>query len=405
MSPRLDSQRSLGRECGLPFDHEHPPGPMSETASSRRRRVLFGAIILIGLPALTVSLMEGAASLVLLARDVTLLRPLSERRHVEHDTLLGWINQPNVQIADMYGPGKDLRINAQRFRANGPTSVTPPAGRFRIVCAGDSFTLGFGVANDATWCHILQAERPGLETVNMGQAGYGIDQAYLWYRRDGALLEHDALIFAFISEDFRRAALPSYEGYPKPLLGVQDDALYVQNVPVPRPVGARLVARVLAPVRSLRMSELVRRLTLARGGSRGGRAAGWEGEVAAVADRIVRDLGALGEAHGRPVVFVYLPTLWDHRFDDYLRWRSVISGAAADADAHFVDLVEELQSVPPPLVESYFHDYHFSEAGNRWAAETLLRFLDGLPELGSDAGEGSEAGESGPRESTLQSPR
>lgn len=57
----------------------------------------------------------------------------------------------------------------------------------------------------------------------MGRAGYGIDQAYLWYPRDGMRLEHDALIFAFISEDFRRAALPSCKGYPKRRLRVQND--------------------------------------------------------------------------------------------------------------------------------------------------------------------------------------
>ena len=28
----------------------------------------------------------------------------------------------------------------------------------------------------------------------MGQGGYGIDQAYLWYKRDGTKLDHDVQI-------------------------------------------------------------------------------------------------------------------------------------------------------------------------------------------------------------------
>lgn len=352
---------------------------MSQTALSRGRRALLAAIMVVGLPLVAVTLAEGAASLVLLTRDVTLVNPLSERRHVEYDSLLGWINTPNVRIPDMYGPGRDLEINPQRFRAEGPTSLAAPDGRRRIVCSGDSFTLGFGVANDATWCHLLQAMRPDLETVNMGQAGYGIDQAYLWYRRDGTPLDHQVLIFAYISDNFRRAGVPAYEGYPKPLLRIRHDSLVVHNVPVPRPIGPRGIYRYLSPVSRLRSSELLRRVTLAAGGSAGGAAADWRDEVAALADWIARDLGTIGKAHGRLVVLVHFPTLWDHRLDEYLRWRSVIATAAAAVNVHYVDLVEELQRVPPPVVETYFAGYHFSEEGNRWAAETLLRLLDELP--------------------------
>jgi hypothetical protein len=38
----------------------------------------------------------------------------------------------------------------------------------------------------------------------MGQGGHGVDQAYLWYKRDGVKLKHDFLLFAFITLDFQR---------------------------------------------------------------------------------------------------------------------------------------------------------------------------------------------------------
>ena len=42
---------------------------------------------------------------------------------------------------------------------------------------------------------------PRFESVNMRQGGYGLDQAYLWYQRDGTRLAHDVHIFAFIFDD------------------------------------------------------------------------------------------------------------------------------------------------------------------------------------------------------------
>ena len=50
-----------------------------------------------------------------------------------------------------------------------------PPGKTRIICSGDSFTLGFGVDNEHTWPQQLAARNANLETVNMGQGGYGAD--------------------------------------------------------------------------------------------------------------------------------------------------------------------------------------------------------------------------------------
>lgn len=52
-----------------------------------------------------------------------------------------------------------------------------PPGRYASSARGGSFTLGYGVGDADTWCALLQTIDPRLETVNMGQAGYGLDQA------------------------------------------------------------------------------------------------------------------------------------------------------------------------------------------------------------------------------------
>ena len=152
-----------------------------------RTRVGLRAVVGVALVCLaTLIAIEGLSSLILVGRAfVDRAGPLvAERRHTQYDPDLGWVNTPGVQIPDLYGPGRSLSINSQGFRGLHDTSERVAAGRLRILCSGDSFTLGYGVGDADTWCARLTALDSRLETVNMGQGGYGVDQAYLWYLRD-----------------------------------------------------------------------------------------------------------------------------------------------------------------------------------------------------------------------------
>ena len=150
--------------------------------------------------------LEGTASLLSFALSLPdrIERPIAERLHTRYDAELGWIHIPGWHMADFYGPGSDLSINAQGFRDTADTPLAATPGLIRAICSGDSFTLGYGVGNAETWCAQLEVLEPRLETINMGQGGYGIDQSYLWYARDAAPLEHQLHLFGFIREDFGR---------------------------------------------------------------------------------------------------------------------------------------------------------------------------------------------------------
>ena len=58
---------------------------------------------------------------------------VAERRHTQYDPDLGWVNEPNIDIPDMYGPGIYLRTNSQGFRNNHDISPAVPAGKARII--------------------------------------------------------------------------------------------------------------------------------------------------------------------------------------------------------------------------------------------------------------------------------
>ena len=178
-------------------------------------------------------LIEGLASAILLLQTVAATPPIAERSHTQYDAELGWVNLPDVYIEDMYGPQLYLKTNGQRFRNDRDFPATVSDQQLRVVCSGDSFTLGYGVDNRQPWCQQLSQLDSRLETVNMGQGGYGLDQAYLWYKRDGAQLGPDLHLFAFITVDFERMQQDNFLGYGKPVLTIRDNELAVENVPVP----------------------------------------------------------------------------------------------------------------------------------------------------------------------------
>jgi hypothetical protein len=202
------------------------------TILKKARKITLWAIFNVLSVACIMALCEGFASITLFMQEVE-TQPLAERQHTQYDELLGWVNSPNLYIKDMYGPGIFVQTNSRGFRNTQDFSTNVPDQKIRLICSGDSFTFGYGVDNDHTWCNLLTLKDARLETVNMGQGGYGVDQAYLWYKRDAAQLEHQIHLFAFITSDFKRMGRDEFNGYGKPLLRIRADSLVVTNIPVP----------------------------------------------------------------------------------------------------------------------------------------------------------------------------
>lgn len=360
---------------------------MSETSKAPQpagplRRLFRGTGCLLLTTLAVLVLVEGVSSVVYIAVRLFRDRALAEERYTRYDPDLGWVSEPGTHIPDMYGPGVFLRIGAQGFRGERSYGRTVPPGLRRVVCSGDSYTFGYGVDDDHTWCHLLTRLIPGLETVNMGQGGYGIDQAFLWYRRDGVPIEHQAQLFAFVTDDFNRMQSDRFIGYGKPLLRMQKGALAVTNMPVPRPrflltwlAGHRGHFEMLASVRLARAvaSEL------------GGDApppAGGDGTPQAVAAAIFRELRALHRARGSRLALVYLPTPADVRGCESDGWRRFTAEEARRLGIPFLDLVEAIRELPPAETDRFFLQGggggpyfgaagHYTEKGNDWVARRI----------------------------------
>jgi hypothetical protein len=341
--------------------------------------VLINAAVLI----LLLVVIEGVSSYLLVGREFLSAEPVAERAHTEYDATLGWINRPNVHLENLYGPGVYLSTNSQRYRNAQDFSPAIPTGKVRIVCSGDSFTLGYGVDNDHTWCQLLAGEDERLQTVNLGQGGYGVDQAYLWYGMNRDRLEHDIVIFAFITYDFRRMRFDSFLGFGKPYLALQDGELTTMNTPVPRRAYySPWLTAGLPVLRELNTVKLWNRISSRFFPRRAGAGAvGDADSTRAVVARIFADLYAASQTEQRKLVLVYLPMIEDYSgFDLTKRWRRFVADEAAARGYHLVDMVEELRKLPPDIASGMFDTghRHYTVAGNRFVAETLYRKLGEL---------------------------
>ncbi len=353
-----------------------------------------GILILAGniaVLAILILLLEGGSSLILFLRDASKTIPLAESLHTTYDAELGWVNEAGVIRPDMYGPGITLTTNARGFRGQQPTDSVVPQGKIRVICSGDSFTLGYGVRDDETWCHRLMRLNDRLETVNMGQGGYGFDQAYLWYRRDGVRLAHHVQVLAFISDDFRRMERDEFSGYAKPVLRVDGDSLRVDNVPVPRSgYGvASWFTRNAEPLGELRVVQFITRLR-----SRGREAPAAPSQVESQAQtestrrvvaKLLHDLKLLHDSRNSRLVLVLLPTRYELNGRAPDEWTAFLAAQAAALGVTYVDLFPLFREIPEQERATLFLragqlSYpgaagHYTRAGNAHVAEAVHRVL------------------------------
>ncbi len=348
--------------------------PHASPGLGRSRRFLL-AVFCLGLFPL---LFEGLASLTLALSELWSSRPAAERLHTRYDAELGWVNRANVDLPDLYGPGLALRTNAQGFRNDGPIAPEIAPGKVRILCAGDSFTLGYGVDQSDTWVAQLESLDPRLETVNLGQGGYGVDQAYLAYERVRGELDHDLFVLAFITFDFQRTQNALASG----ILRWGAGAPFERSHPRPEKRFLPGLRREFDPA-SLASVRLLRSWFADGEGEAPRRIARPQETADFVAELVGRAVAGLPP--GARLVLVHLPMGSDHQGGGSQDWRTFLATLAKGADWSYVDLVPALRALPGGQAQRLFLqpgevDHpgaagHFNARGNRFVAEALWKAL------------------------------
>lgn len=352
------------------------PDPSAFDVARRRRPLPRIALALLA-TALGALALEGGASVLLSWRAAADPRETLEQRHCRFDPELGWSHRPDVEARDLYGPGLHLRTNSQGLRGTRTYAPEPPAGVRRVVCVGDSFTLGYGVGDESSWPARLESR--GFEALNFGQGAYGLDQCYLWYRRDGTAFEADVLLVAVIGEDLHRM-LPetALTDRGKPFLSLAGGELVVRPPTIDdwREPGSVALQRVWARTA---LGQLTSRWR-----PRSRRPDWLDADVAQrpfapLVRRVLAEFDALAAQRGLRFALVYLPVAAELRGGkaSYAPWLAEVTG---ELGVTFCDLSSAFAALGPRRgAELFLPDNHYSAAGHEFVAATLAQWPGLLP--------------------------
>ncbi len=332
---------------------------------------------------------------------------LDPRRESGFDPELGWCALPSVADPRYATDERGARIGL------GPVPRERTAGVQRVMAIGCSFTYGQEVDGPETWPACVDAAREDLEVVNFGYGFYGIDQAFLRYRREAEALKPDEVWLGVLP-----SALPRILGVYPPAQRHWTNVLHVKPRFVLDTIGG--LELVPSPARSLddlvtllsdqdRFLESVGRhdawvqhrpsayerfgtsvwhrsafaRLLVTALEDGGREAKPEvldpdSEVRRLALALVRELADEVRANGARFRVFILPDrldLADRVEHGAAYWDGFVTDLTR-AGIEGLDLAEGFASVSAQSDDRYWApDGHYSAEGNRIAAETVVEHL------------------------------
>ena len=303
-----------------------------------------------------------------------------------------WLADQHVQPPE----GGTLDINGLGLRSPVEVSRERPADAFRILCVGDSFTHGQGVAWEETFARRLElalrdrlATRGGevvldgsrrvrqVEVLNAGVNGWNSCQEAAWMRWAGQSLHPDVVVVGFVMNDVlpvaRTVSPRSFPGrrwmlrwplyqwmrhvylHEWRLAGESAEAVHLQQV-----IDEQRGLLEFAPTASPEMTAF------------------WRDAVACLRSLHVECL-----VDGVPVVLMVFPTLPQMQHPDPRPGPQVVlASLAREEQMPLVDLLDRYARAGEAALQTVDHS-HPSALGHQIAADELLAALDRAGLLGA----------------------
>lgn len=168
------------------------------------------------------------------------------RNLFEYHPVIGYRYIPGLRARVRHeGGGYLVQCNRAGFRCRHEVTAEKPAGTFRIIVCGDSYTAGDGVSNAHRYTDLLESRLgSNVQVLNFGLPGTGTDQQLLALRELGKGVDYDLLLLAPMVEnilrnlDTHRLANSAFSGLlverPKPYFTLEGGKLSLHHVPVPK---------------------------------------------------------------------------------------------------------------------------------------------------------------------------
>jgi hypothetical protein len=141
------------------------------------------------------------ALLPLSPHERRLKRLTTGEAYIQIDQELGWVTTPDVKREAL---GVTYRTNRAGMRADREYPAEPAPGTRRLAAFGDSYTYCHEVEIGDCWTTRLERSWSETEVLNLGVPGYGPDQAWLRYQRDGPAFRPCGVLIGYMVENINR---------------------------------------------------------------------------------------------------------------------------------------------------------------------------------------------------------
>ena len=307
------------------------------------------------------------------------------------DEAVGYVLTPNVNGV-LKRPEFRHPTETNSVGLRGPEPRPRQPNTFRIVCLGDSMSWGFGVQASDTFVarleRALAVKYPALDIqmLNAGVPGYGTADELHFLESRAALLDPDLVVLQFLPDNDFKENRNSAKG-----------TVDVQNGWLVTKAGARDAERDATRIwpawlRALdwakRRSHLVSFVSERVGylAMRSGllpqraltRAYDFNEEDATRAIDLLRNVALAADALGASTIFVFSPSqtpVLSGDASDLSSVSAILTKAASEAGAGFIDLTGPLRARPDRLDLYYPINGHWTAAGHAAVAEILSAYI------------------------------
>jgi len=153
----------------------------------------------------------------------------------KYDPDLGWTMTPGFSK-------RGQTINSAGLCSEHEYSIDKPDSVLRIAAFGESNTEAADVPTVDAWPTILERRLKNSEVLNFAVGGYGPDQCWLRYQKEGKKYRPDIVLICYMTENINRIVnvfRPFYTGggglpFTKPRFYLQGDSLGLISNPVAR---------------------------------------------------------------------------------------------------------------------------------------------------------------------------
>ena len=192
-----------------------------------RDRKVYGFLLLVGC-GVALLLAEGGLRLVIPGYVAS--AGIERNYFCRFDDEIGWTPLANI-TARHQRQGFSVMVHQNQFGLRGPDAMKREntSATTRILVLGDSYVWGYGVDQDRIFTE-PNVHRSEKELINFGVSGYGTDQEYLFYLREGVRFEVDEVVLTVTPyNDVENNLAGEQYDKLKPYFELSDQGLVLHN--------------------------------------------------------------------------------------------------------------------------------------------------------------------------------